>query len=77
MATKSKSVSKASPKGKMMKPAGKKGLAAVKRLGRTKKTGGFDKISAKAGKAYKSKAAGNKVAGAIYWKMAKAHGKGK
>lgn len=51
------------------KPKGKRGRAAVKRLGRTKKTGGFNKISKKAAKKYGSKAAGDRVAGAIYWKM--------
>jgi hypothetical protein len=56
-----------------MKPKGKKGMAAVKRLGRTHKTGGFDKIASKAAKEYGSKAAGDKVAGAIYWKMAGKH----
>jgi hypothetical protein len=58
-----------------MKPKGKKGLAMVKKLGRTKKTGGFSKIAAKAGKKYGSKAAGKKVAGAIFWKMAHKRGK--
>ncbi len=38
-----------------MKPKGKKGRAMVKKLGRTKKTGGFAKIAAKAGKKYGSK----------------------
>lgn len=56
-------------------PKTKKGKAMVKKLGRTKKTGGFAKIAAKAGKEYKSAAAGKKVAGAIFWKMA--HGRGK
>ena len=46
-------------------------MAAVKRLGRTKKTGGFAKIAAKAGKEYGSAAAGKKVAASVYWKMAK------
>lgn len=54
-----------------MKPKGKRGRAAVKRLGRTKKTGGFNKIANKAGKKYGSSAAGKRVAGAIYWKMVK------
>ena len=52
-----------------MKPKGAKGRAAVKRLGRTKKTGGFAKIAKKATKKYGSKAIGAKVAGAIYQKM--------
>ncbi|GIW70229.1 MAG: hypothetical protein KatS3mg101_0976 [Patescibacteria group bacterium] len=52
-----------------MKPKGKRGLAAVKRLGRTYKTGGFAKIAAKAAKKYGSKTIGKKVAGAIYQKM--------
>jgi hypothetical protein len=54
-----------------MKPKGAKGKAMVKKLGRTTKTGGFAKIAAKAGKKYGSKEAGKKVAGAIFWKMAK------
>ncbi len=58
-----------------MKPKGKKGMAMVKKLGRTKKTGGFSKIAKKAAKEYGSKKAGKKVAGAIFWKMAHKHGK--
>lgn len=57
-------------------PKTKKGKAMVKKLGRTKKTGGFAKIAKKAGKEYGSKEAGKKVAGAIFNKMVKAH-KGK
>jgi len=57
-----------------MKPKGAKGRAMVAKLGRTKKTGGFAKIAAKAGKKYGSSQAGKKVAGAIFWKMAKARG---
>ena len=53
-----------------MKPKGKRGLAMVKKLGRTKKTGGFAKIAAKAGKKYGS-AVGKRVAASIFWKMAK------
>ncbi len=60
---------------KKLKPKGKRGKAAVKRLGRTYKTGGFKKIAAKAAKKYGSSAAGKRVAGAIYWKMAKGRGK--
>jgi hypothetical protein len=62
--------------GKMphMKPIGKIGMAAVKKLGRTYKTGMFSKISASAAKKYGSKKAGDRVAGAIYQKMVKAHG---
>lgn len=52
-----------------MKPKGARGRAAVKRLGRSYKTGGFKKIAAKAGKKYGSSAAGKRVAGAIYQKM--------
>ena len=57
-----------------MKAKGARGRAAVRRLGRTKKTGGFAKIAAKAGKKYGSAKAGAKVAGAIYWKMVKKRG---
>jgi hypothetical protein len=56
---------------KMMMPRGKKGLAMVKKLGRTKKTGGFKKIEDKAAKEYGSVEAGKKVAGAMFWKKAK------
>lgn len=61
-------------KTKRMKPAGKKGMAMVKKLGRNYKTGGFSKIANKAAAKYHSKAAGNRVAGAIYQKMVKARG---
>ena len=43
---------------KGMKPKGKRGMAAVKRLNRTRKTGGFAKIASKAAKKYGSKSAG-------------------
>ncbi len=56
-------------------PKTQRGKAAVKRLGRTKKTGGFAKIAAKAGKKYHSKAAGKRVAAAVYQKMVKKRGK--
>lgn len=52
-----------------LKPKGSRGKALVEALGRTYKTGGFKKISKKAAKKYHSKAAGDRVAGAIYWKM--------
>ena len=55
-----------------MKPKGIRGKVAVKRLGRTYKTGGFSKIATKAAKKYGSKERGKKVAGAIYWGMVKA-----
>ncbi len=54
---------------KKMKPKGKKGKAMVAKLGRSYKTGGFNKIAKSAGKEYGSKEAGKKVAGAIYQKM--------
>jgi hypothetical protein len=57
----------------MMKPRGARGIAQVKRLGRTYKTGGFAKIAAKASKKYGSAEAGKRVAGAIFQKMARAH----
>lgn len=61
--------------GKMMKPKGKRGMAQVKKLGRTKKTGGFAKIAKSAAKKYGSKAAGKKVAGAVFQKMVAARKK--
>ena len=56
---------------KRLKPKDKSGKVAVERLGRTYKTGGFKKIAAKASKKYGSKAAGERVAGAVYWGMVK------
>ncbi len=56
-------------------PKTKKGKAQVAKLGRTKKTGGFAKIAKSAAKEYGSKAAGAKVAGAVFNKMVKARGK--
>jgi hypothetical protein len=57
-----------------MKPKGTRGRAAVARLGRTTKTGNFDKIANKAAKEYGSKQAGKKVAAAIYWNKVRARG---
>lgn len=57
-----------------MKPKGKRGKAQVKRLGRNFKTGGFKKIAEKASSEYESKEAGERVAGAVFNKMAKARG---
>lgn len=59
---------------KKMKPKGKIGKAQVKKLGRTYKTGGFNKIANKAASEYGSKGAGKKVAGAIFQKMIKNRG---
>jgi len=56
---------------KMTTPKTAQGKVAVARLGRTKKTGGFAKIAAKASKEYGSKTAGQKVAASVYWKKAK------
>ena len=56
-----------------LKPKGKKGMTQVKKLGRTYKTGGFNKIAKKAAKEYGSKEAGQRVAGAIFQKMARNH----
>lgn len=56
-----------------MKPEGARGRAQVHRLGRDFKTGGFNKIEKSSAKEYGSKAAGEKVAGAVFNKMAKAH----
>ncbi|MDE2102905.1 MAG: hypothetical protein KGL39_37015 [Patescibacteria group bacterium] len=58
-----------------MKPKGKRGKAQVERLGRTYKTGGFEKIEESAAKEYGSKKAGEKVAGAVFNKMARKRGK--
>ncbi len=63
---------KMTPASKGRKPRNARAKAAVKRLGRTKVTGNFDKIASSAAKEYGSKEAGNRVAGAIYWKKVKA-----
>jgi hypothetical protein len=55
-----------------MKPKGARGRAAVRRLGRSYKTGGFSKIAAKAARKYGSAAAGKRVAGAVYQRMVRA-----
>jgi len=51
-----------------MEPKGEKGKAAVERLGRDYKTGGFEKIAKKAAEKYGSKEAGERVAASVYWK---------
>lgn len=56
-------------------PKTAQGKAAVKRLGKTKKTGGFAKIANQAAKEYGSKAAGQKVAAAVYWNKVRKAGK--
>lgn len=53
------------------KPKGKRGMAAVKRLGRRKATGMFEKIAKKAARKYGSMEKGRRVAAAIYWKKVK------
>ncbi|MEM4134598.1 MAG: hypothetical protein QXV73_05315 [Candidatus Micrarchaeia archaeon] len=53
---------------KKLKPKGKKGRAMVKKLGRTYKTGNFEKIARKVARKYGSKEAGKRVAAAIFWK---------
>lgn len=58
-------------------PKTKRGKAQVEKLGRTKKTGGFNKIERKAEKEYGSKEEGKRVAGAIFQKMAREHKEGK
>lgn len=55
-----------------LKPKGKKGMAQVKKLGRTFKTGGFAKIAEKAGKEYGSEEKGKKVAGRVFQNMRQA-----
>ncbi|HKF48317.1 MAG TPA: hypothetical protein VKB38_13225 [Terracidiphilus sp.] len=61
------------PVSKGHKPKGARGMAAVKRLGRTKTTGNFNKIAQSAAKEYGSKVAGARVAGAIYARKTAAH----
>lgn len=50
------------------KPKGKRGMVAVKRLGRRRATGMFEKIARIAAKRYGSAERGRKVAAAVYWK---------
>ena len=52
---------------KRLKPKGKRGLVAVKRLGRNYKTGVFEQIVEKATKKYGSRKAGVRVASKAYW----------
>ena len=66
-----------------MKPKGKRGVAAVKRLGRRYKTGGFQKIEDKAFEFYRKKGysvarakkVAKEVAAKVYW--GKVHKRGK
>lgn len=55
-------------KAKGVVPKTKKGKAQVKKLGRTKKTGGFKKIVKGATKKY-GKTAAKKIAGKVFQKM--------
>lgn len=57
-----------------LKPKGKVGKAQTRRLNRNFKTGGFNKIAKSAGREYGSSAAGKRVAGAIFHKMAESRG---
>lgn len=61
---------------KKLKPKGKRGRAMVKKLGRTYKTGMFEKIARKAAKKYGSKEAGKRVAAAIFWKKVRKYLRG-
>lgn len=54
-----------------LKPKGKRGRRAVRRLGRNYKTGGFMRIARKAAAKYGSMERGKKVAGKVYWGMVK------
>ena len=57
-----------------LKPKGRRGVVAVKRLGRTYKTGKFKEIMEKAAKRYGSKEAGRRVAAKVYWQKVKKGG---
>jgi hypothetical protein len=57
-----------------MTPKGARGRAAVARLGRTKKTGGFAKIERSVEAKGGSKESAAKIAGAQYWNMVRKHG---
>lgn len=54
-------------------PKTKRGKEQVAKLGRSKKTGNFAKIAAKAGKEYGSEVAGERTAGAIFNRLANKH----
>lgn len=54
-------------------PKTEKGKEMVAKLGRTKKTGGFQRIADKAAAKYGSEEAGKKVAAKVYWTMVKRH----
>jgi len=58
-----------------LKPRGKRGRVAVKRLGRSYRTGMFEKIAREAAKKYGSEEIGRRVAAKVYWQ--KVRGKGK
>lgn len=64
---------KLTPVSKGHAPKGARGRAQVKKLGRTKTTGNFNKIAQKAAKEYGSAAAGKRVAGAIFNSKVRAH----
>jgi hypothetical protein len=51
----------------------KRAKVQLKKIGRTKKTGGFAKIAQAAAKKYGSMAAGKRVAGAVYQKLVHKH----
>ena len=56
------------------KPKGKRGVAAVERLGRRYKTGNFDKLVAKLMKRGYSKEAATKIAAKVYWSKVRNRG---
>lgn len=58
---------------KHMKPKGARGRANVHRLGRSYKTGGFNKIVRSAEASGKSPAAAKRIAGAAYWNKVRHH----
>lgn len=60
-----------SKKVRRMKPKGKRGLAAVKRLGRNYKTGVFNGIVRNAESEGKSETVAKKIAGRVYWNKTK------
>ena len=58
-----------------MKPKGAKGRAMVHKLGRTKKTGGFNKIVSETEGKY-GKSAAKKIAAKVFWNKVKKHENG-
>lgn len=60
---------------KKQKPKGRRGTAAVRRLGRTYKTGGFQRIVESALSRGYSPESAKRIAASVYWKMVRKRGR--